>query len=94
VLTATPLPFTLFAVTNDPVLIAYAVRRAKNKRAVWTRIGQAYPHEQGAGLTMILDAVPADGRIVLLERGDDDDGRLQREAARMARSDRKKRVRK
>lgn len=78
--------------TNDPVLIAYAVKRAKTKRAVWSRIGKAYPHEQGAGLTVILDAVPADGRIVLLERGDDDDERLQREAARMARSEREKRV--
>jgi hypothetical protein len=71
-------------VANDPVLIAYAVKRAKNKRAVWTRVGQAYPHEQGAGLTVILDAVPVDGRIVLLEPDDADDARLQQEAARFA----------
>jgi hypothetical protein len=74
-------------VSNDPVLIAYAVRRAaKSKKPVWTRIGCAYPHETGAGLTVVLDAVPADGRIVLLERGDDDDERIQREAARFSRS--------
>jgi hypothetical protein len=74
-------------VTNDPVLIAYAVRRApKTKKPVWARIGCAYPHETGAGLTVVLDAVPADGRIVLLERGDDDDERIQLEAARFARS--------
>lgn len=73
--------------TNDPVLIAYAVKRAaKTNKPVWTRIGCAYPHDAGAGLTVLLDAVPADGRIVLLERGDDDDERLQREAARFARS--------
>lgn len=68
--------------TNDPVLIAYAVKRsARGKRPIWTRIGQAYPHERGAGLTVVLDAVPTDGRIVLLERDDDDDERLVREAA-------------
>lgn len=73
--------------SKDPVLIAYAVRRAaKITKPVWTRIGCAYPHDTGAGLTVVLDAVPADGRIVLLERGDDDDERIQREAARFARS--------
>lgn len=72
---------------NDPVLIAYAVRRAvKTKKPVWTRIGCAYPHDTGAGLTVVLDAMPADGRIVLLERGEDDDERIQREAARFAMS--------
>lgn len=67
--------------TNDPVLIAYAVKRgAKSKKPVWTRIGCAYPHDQGAGLTVVLDAMPTDGRIVLLERGEDDNARIEREA--------------
>lgn len=58
----------------DPVLIAYSVKRSKtSKRPIWTRIGQAYPHEVGAGLTVVLDAMPLDGRIVLLELGDADD---------------------
>ena len=71
--------------TIDPVLIAYAIKRsAKNRRPVWTRVGAAYPHDQGAGLTVVLDVMPLDGRIILLERGDDDDERLQREAARRA----------
>lgn len=72
--------------TNDPVLIAYAVRRTKSNKPVWTRIGCAYPHDTGAGLTVVLDALPVDGRIVLLERGEGDDERIQREAARLARS--------
>jgi hypothetical protein len=71
-------------VTNDPVLIAYAVRRTKSNKPVWTRIGCAYPHDTGAGLTVVLDALPADGRIVLLERDADDDDRILREAARSA----------
>ena len=67
--------------SNDPVLIAYAVRRAaKSKKPVWTRIGCAYPHETGAGLTVVLEALPVDGRIVLLERDDDDDARILRRA--------------
>ena len=69
--------------TNDPVLIAYAVKRAaKSKKPVWTRIGKAYPHDTGAGLTVILDSLPLDGRIVLLERDEDDDARILRETAR------------
>jgi hypothetical protein len=69
--------------TNDPVLIAYAVKRGgRGKKAIWTRIGQAYPHETGAGLTVVLDAIPPDGRVVLLERDDADDERLAREAER------------
>lgn len=71
--------------SNDPVLIAYGVKqRSSSKRAHWQRIGEAYPHESGAGLTVVLDAVPLDGRIILLERDDADDARLHREAERLA----------
>lgn len=80
---------TLYAVTKpDPVLIAYAVKRyAEDKPAVWTRIGAAWPHEQGAGLTILLDALPRDGRIILLEPDEDDDARLEREAQRARKRD-------
>jgi len=74
---------TISRVTDDPVLIAYAVKRSsRSKKAVWTRVGRAYPHDTGAGLTVLLDAVPVDGRIILLERDDADDARLLREAMR------------
>lgn len=70
---------------SDPVLIAYGVkRRGTSSQAHWRRIGEAYPHESGAGLTVVLDVVPLDGRIILLERDDADDARLQREAERLA----------
>ena len=53
---------------SDPVLFAYSlVRRLPSGQGVWNRIGRAYPHETGAGLTVVLDALPKDGRIVLLE---------------------------
>ena len=67
--------------TNDPVLIAYTVKRSSAaKRPIWTRIGRAYPHDTGAGLTVVLDAMPLDGRIVLLELDDADDRDLIKDA--------------
>ncbi|MFM9941769.1 MAG: hypothetical protein ACKVP7_19975 [Hyphomicrobiaceae bacterium] len=84
-LTSRDHPFTLIhEMANDPVLIAYTAKRIKlGKPAVWTRIGQAYPHEVGAGLTVVLDSIPLDGRVILLELDAADDGRLDREAARL-----------
>ena len=69
--------------TDDPVLIAYSAKRARDgKRTIWKRIGAAYPHASGAGLTVTLDVIPLDGRIILLEPDADDDQRLLAEAAR------------
>lgn len=69
----------------DPVLIAYGVRRSLDgKRTVWRRIGEAIPHAEGAGLTVLLDVLPLDGRIILLERDADDDARLDGETSRLA----------
>lgn len=68
---------------TDPVLIAYTAKRiSTGKKLVWTRIGQAYPHETGAGLTVVLVSVPLDGRVILLEPDAADDERLNREAAK------------
>ncbi len=54
--------------SNQPVLIAYAVKeRNARQKATWTRIGAAWPHDKGAGLTVILDFLPVDKRIVLVE---------------------------
>lgn len=67
--------------TNDPVLIAYGAHHYRNKtRRYWQRIGAAWPHETGAGLTVILDVLPLDGRIFLLEPDAQDDKRILKEA--------------
>jgi hypothetical protein len=73
--------------TNDPVLIAYAVRRSpKTRRVQYVRIGRAYPHNAGEGLTVILDAMPLKGHhIVLLELDEADDRRLLAEGRRRER---------
>lgn len=52
---------------HDPVLIAYTVKKLVSGKKVWTRIGAAYPHETGAGLTVVLDAKPLDNKIILIE---------------------------
>lgn len=57
--------------SNQPVLIAYAVRNRPGKKTIWTRIGAAWPHDKGAGLTLILNLMPIEPRIVLVEPNHD-----------------------
>lgn len=60
--------------TNDPVLIAYAAKRNPNTgKTIWAQIGRAYPQKSGNGLNVILDAMPMNGRIILLEPDMDSD---------------------
>lgn len=59
--------------TNQPpALFAYHVAERGDKK-FWTRIGAAWDHEDGKGLTIQLDLVPASGgRIVLREPNDNE----------------------
>lgn len=75
-----------FEMSLDPVLIAYTAKRTKSGRTVWSRIGEAIPHETGAGLTVMLDSLPLDGRVILLELDTADDARIAREAERLAKA--------
>lgn len=71
--------------SNDPVLIAWSAKRSKRTgQTSWIRIGRAWPHARGAGLTVLLDFVPLDGRIVLLELNEKDNRRLLAEAKEFA----------
>ena len=54
---------------NRPTHIAYQVRDSGDD-GFWTRIGAAWPHKDGKGFSLQLDAVPLDGRIALREAGD------------------------
>jgi hypothetical protein len=53
---------------DKPTLIAYTVKdpRGVGQKGIWTRIGAAWPHENGSGYSIHLDALPVDGRIVLV----------------------------
>ena len=68
--------------SSDPVLIAYSAKRSERTgRRSWIRIGKAWPHAKGAGITVQLDFMPLDGRVVLLELNEKDDRRLLADAA-------------
>jgi hypothetical protein len=60
--------------TQKPTLIAYAVKeRGKGRKPIWTRIGAAWPHGKSTGLSIELEALPLDGRVVLLPPKADED---------------------
>lgn len=49
-----------------PAYVAYHVTDKGDDKSFWTRIGAAWDHEDGKGLTLQLDLVPvAGGRVVL-----------------------------
>ena len=50
---------------NKPALIAYSVK-LNDDTPVWTRIGAAWAHKKGPGFSIQLDALPLEGRIVLV----------------------------
>ena len=59
--------------SNKPTLYAFAVKaRGRNQKAIWTRVGAAWPHEKGKGYTIELEAFPIDGRLVLTEPKQDE----------------------
>lgn len=51
--------------TKAPAFIAWHVAE-RGEKAFWTRIGAAWDHKDGEGLTLQLDLIPAaGGRIIL-----------------------------
>ncbi len=51
---------------NSPSHFVYLVLdREGDKSAIWTRIGAAWPHQDGKGFNLQLSAVPLDGRLTL-----------------------------
>lgn len=53
--------------SKSPTLYAYTVREPKQEgqKAFWTRIGAYFPHDDNEGGTLVLEALPLDGRVVL-----------------------------
>ncbi len=49
---------------NRPSMIAWQVTGA-GEASRWTRIGAAWPHRDGRGYGLVLDAVPLTGRVVI-----------------------------
>ena len=38
------------------------------KRRRWTRVGVAFPHREGPGINIVLDALPVNRRLIVLSR--------------------------
>lgn len=72
---------------NDPVLIAVTGKKRKNGKMTWTRIGRAYPHDKGSGLTLVLDAKPTSSRIYLRELDERDWDRITDEISQPERTE-------
>jgi len=51
--------------SKAPSHVAYQVREREGGKGFWTRIGSAWPHADGKGFSIQIDAVPLDGRITL-----------------------------
>jgi len=54
--------------SNKPTHTAYAVRNFEKdgkQDSQWLKIGAAWPHKDGKGFDLNLDALPTSGRIVL-----------------------------
>lgn len=49
-----------------PKLAVFTVREREGQRPTWIRIGTAYRHALGEGFNVKLDALPVDGKLVLM----------------------------
>ena len=56
--------------SKQPTHRIYNVKGDENPR--WTEVGAAWPNRDGQGFTIVLDAVPLGGRIVMREIGERD----------------------
>src|SRR5476651_1086932 len=53
---------------------AYSVIKREGQDDYWLNLGLAFPHKDGAGFNIILQAFPFDGKIVCREIGEEDAG--------------------
>ena len=48
-----------------PAYRAYSVIKREGKEDFWLNLGVAFPHEDGEGFNVLLQALPVDAKIVL-----------------------------
>jgi hypothetical protein len=61
--------------SNRPAYVVFSVQeRDRGQKAIWTRLGVAFKHREGDGLSLTLQAIPVnfDGRLVLMPPKDND----------------------
>lgn len=52
------------AIVKAPDLIAWHVTQ-KGEKSYWNKVGASWAHKDGKGMTLQLETVPINGRIVL-----------------------------
>jgi hypothetical protein len=57
---------------NTPTHRAYSVIKRDGQDDYWLNLGLVFPHKDGSGFNIILQAIPLDGKIVCREIGEDD----------------------
>ena len=55
---------------NSPTHTVYTIREIGQDKSNWFEIGSLWPHKDGKGFNICLDAVPVDGRLVIREKGE------------------------
>jgi hypothetical protein len=60
--------------TKQPTHRAYSVIRREGQDDFWLNLGLVFPHKDGGGFNIMLQAFPLDGKIVCREITDDDNG--------------------
>ena len=58
--------------TAKPTHRAYTVIRREGQDDYWLNLGLAFPHKDGKGFNIVLQAQPLDGKIVCREITEDD----------------------
>jgi hypothetical protein len=69
---------------RQPTHRAYSVIRREGQDDYWLNIGLVFPHKDGGGFNLILQAFPLDGKIVVREITDEGDGGDQPAQAKRA----------
>ena len=52
---------------SSPSHVVYQVRDRENDKAIWTRVGAAWRHQDGKGFNVQLSAYPVGGRLTIRE---------------------------
>jgi hypothetical protein len=64
---------------QQPTHRAYSVIKREGQDDYWLNLGLAFPHKDGKGFNIILQAIPFDAKIVIREiTGDDKDAEDER----------------
>ena len=58
---------------TKPAYRVYTVVKREGKDDFWLNLGIAYPHEDGEGFNLLLQALPVDGKLVLRRYKEEDE---------------------